>query len=180
MQNCQIQFLKAKHGKHYNDLVIDGTWQGDGHDLYLAYLYEQKILCKQRVATTPPARAATAPRRTRQRGSATRSSASSGDGNSSDDSDGEPPRSLPLLDQAALAAILCIATKTLQNLYSSTPHLLPPAIAIPGARGPRWTPLAVQEWLQHRPQHTSKPLPVAPKRAVGRPRIALAGKGGAS
>lgn len=113
------------------------------------------------------------PRRTRQRGAQTRSSASSGDGNS-DNSDGEPPR---LLDQAALASILSISKKTLQNQYSVAPHTLPPAIAIPGARGPRWTPQAVQEWLEQRPKHTPKPVPVAPKRKVGRPRLALAIKG---
>ena len=115
-------------------------------------------------------------RRTRQRGSTTRSSASSGD-----DSDPEPPRlHIQLLDQAALADLLKISKHSVQNIYSATPHLLPPAIHIPGARGPRWTPQAVQEWLEQRPRHTPKPAPVAPKRAVGRPRIALRSAGGAA
>ncbi|MEB8536399.1 hypothetical protein [Acidithiobacillus ferriphilus] len=105
----------------------------------------------------------------------TRSSAASGDGNESDGSD--PERRLQTYDQAAFASLLCISKKTLQNIYSKTPHLLPPAIQIPGARGPRWTQEAVQEWLQNRPQHPPKPAPVAPKRSVGRPRIALAVKG---
>ena len=123
----------------------------------------------------------TAPRRTRTRGAASRSSAASGDGNSSDP-EPEPERRQPhsLYDQAALASILSISKKTLQNLYSVAPHTLPPAIAIPGARGPRWTPQAVQEWLEQRPQHTPKPAPVAPRRKVGRPRIALAVQGGAA
>ncbi|OCB02038.1 hypothetical protein BBC27_14850 [Acidithiobacillus ferrivorans] len=117
--------------------------------------------------------------RTRQRGSVTRSSAASGDANSDDAS--EPPRpQLNLYDQAALADLLQISKKTLQNQYSVAPHTLPPAIAIPGARGPRWTPLSVEEWLNNRPRHTSKPIPGAPKKKVGRPRIALRSVGGAS
>jgi hypothetical protein len=38
----------------------------------------------------------------------------------------------------------------------------------------------VQEWLNNRPRHTPKPLPVAPKKKVGRPRLALRSAGGAS
>lgn len=119
----------------------------------------------------------TAPRRTRH---TTRSSAKSGDSNTDD---AEPDRPLLcgyLYTEQTLADLLCISKKTLQNLYSKTPWLLPVAIQIPGARGPRWTPQAVQEWLAERPQHTPKPAPVAPRRKAGRPRIALAGKGGAS
>lgn len=115
------------------------------------------------------------PRRTRQRGAASRSSAASGDGNS----DGESPRP-QLYDQPTLAAFLAISKKTLQNRYSVAPHTLPPAISIPGARGPRWTPESVAEWLSSRPQHTTKTATVAPRRKAGRPRIAHAAKGGAS
>jgi hypothetical protein len=110
-----------------------------------------------------------------------RSSAASGDSNSddSDDGDGEPPRH-GLADAAAFAAYICISKKTLQNIYCITPHLLPPAIHVPGARGPRWPWASIDEWLSERPQHTSKSAPVAPRKRVGRPRIALvAGKGGA-
>ncbi len=88
--------------------------------------------------------------------------------------DPEPPRPCKLADEAAFAAHLCISKKTLQNIYSRTPHLLPPAIHVPGARGPRWTQAAIQEWLNSRPSHTSKPAPVAQKRKAGRPRIARA------
>ena len=95
-----------------------------------------------------------------------------------DGDEGEPPR--PLLDQAALADLLCISKKTLQNQYSVAPHTLPPAIAVPGARGPRWTRQSVQEWLESRPRHTPKIAPVAPRRKVGRPRIALVKQGGAA
>lgn len=140
-------------------------------------------------AKTPPAAARAAavrrtptPRRTRQRGSSTRSTAKSGDSNDSS-ADPEPERpglSLNLYDQAALADLLQISKKTLQNRYSVAPHTLPKAIAIPGARGPRWTSQAVQEWLEQRPAHTPKPAPQLAKKKVGRPRIALVGKGGVS
>ena len=131
----------------------------------------------------------------RGRGEGSRSSARSGDGNSdsdsSDDPDSDPARrpqhphhNLQLLDQPSFAALLRVSTKTLQNWYSASPHTLPPAIQIPGARGPRWTQQAVQSWLDSRPAHTAKPAPVAKqRRGVGRPRIAtlaLVGKGGAA
>lgn len=119
-------------------------------------------------------RGAVAPRRTRR---TARSSAKSGDSNSND-ADPEPER--PLFNESSLADLICISKKTIQNLYSKTPHLLPPAIHIPGARGPRWTPESVAEWLSSRPQHTTKTAPVAPRRKAGRPRIAHAAKGGAS
>lgn len=121
-------------------------------------------------------------RQGRRAGDGTRSSAKSGDGNDGD-SDPDPerrPSSFHLYDQGALAALLRISKHTLQNLYSKTPHLLPAAIQIPGARGPRWTPEAVQEWLSARPKHTPKPVVAAPRRKVGRPRIAaLRSNGGA-
>lgn len=85
-------------------------------------------------------------------------------------SHGEAP--IHLHDQASLAELLCISKKTVQNLYSRTPHLLPPAIDIPGARGPRWTAPSIIAWLEGRPAHTSMPAPVMAKRSVGRPRIA--------
>ncbi|WP_163098660.1 hypothetical protein GL267_007315 [Acidithiobacillus ferrianus] len=123
-----------------------------------------------------PRRVAPRVRRTRQRGAGTRSSRASGDSN--DAADPEPPRgtllSLNLYDQAALADLLRVSKKTLQNQYSAAPYTLPSAIQIPGARGPRWTPEAVEEWLSERPRHTPKPAVVAPRRKVGRPRIASA------
>ncbi len=115
--------------------------------------------------------------RARRHTEGSRSSAASGDGNSDPDPDPERRlQPLQLLDQAVLADLLHISKKTLQNLYSNTPHLLPQAISIPGARGPRWTIQAVQTWLDSRPAHhnTAKTAPKAAKRKVGRPRIALA------
>jgi predicted DNA-binding transcriptional regulator AlpA len=83
---------------------------------------------------------------------------------------------LALYDQASLAKLLGVSKKTLQNLYSRTPHQLPVAIDIPGARGPRWTAQSILAWLDGRPTHTSTPAPVVAKRSVGRPRIARGGK----
>ncbi|MHB9043088.1 hypothetical protein [Acidithiobacillus sp.] len=130
----------------------------------------------QRTKTT----AASSRTRTRR---TTRSSAKSGDSN--DDAEPEPERPLlspNLYNEATLADLLAISKKSVQNIYSKSPWLLPSAISIPGARGPRWTQAAIEEWLNSRPRHAPKPTPVvAPKRKVGRPRIALAvaGKGGA-
>lgn len=77
-----------------------------------------------------------------------------------------------LLDEQALAHLLCISKKTVQNIYSKTPHRLPAAIHIPGARGPRWTEKALSDWIDGRPAHTQKPVPPREKKRVGRPRIA--------
>ncbi|MDA8153606.1 MAG: hypothetical protein M0003_13030 [Acidithiobacillus sp.] len=143
------------------------------------YLVERtrSMRTKSRATPTQPQRSAPHPRR--QAG--VRSSAASGDGNNNEP---EPEPERPhqrLLDQADLADILSISKKTLQNKLSVTPHLLPKAIQIPGARGPRWTAEAVKAWLSDRPAYTTQPAPVAPKRTVGRPRLAVAaGKGGAS
>ena len=156
-------------------------------EFYRDFYYDEDLnLCERQRGhgvdiAVAPRRVAPAPRRAR-RGSASRSSAKSGDSN---DSDPDPERRLPpfqlyqLYDQAALASILCISKKTLQNLHSSAPWLLPPAVRIPGARGPRWTMESVQTWLDSRPAHTPKPAPQPkPQKKVGRPRIALVGKGG--
>ena len=158
----------------------DACWDACNSDN--SFSKNKALLALKRMDAMPPvlhivvSTTKNTPRRTRQRGSATRSSSASGDSNDAD-GDGEPPRPQQLLDQVALAALFVTSKKSVQNIYSKSPWLLPPAITIPGARGPRWTPAAVQEWLQNRPQHTPKPIPVAPKKKVGRPRIALAIKG---
>ncbi|MBU2766137.1 hypothetical protein HAP94_08000 [Acidithiobacillus ferrivorans] len=131
-----------------------------------------------------PARVTTVPRAAprRRHAAGVRSSAASGDGNS-DDSDPEHARPLlqnylQLYNESSLATLLCVSKKTIQNLYSKTPWLLPPAISIPGARGPRWTVQCVQAWLNDRPTHTAKAAPKATtSRKVGRPRLALAVQG---
>ncbi len=160
----QLHKLQNEHDRNY--------YYTDG------YMVERVKMPPQKFTVVPVPPHCARLRRTRR---TTRSSAKSGDSNA--DPEPEPERallSLNLYDQAALADFLAVSKKTLQNIYSVAPHTLPKAIAIPGARGPRWTPAAVAEWLQNRPQHTQKTIPVAPKRKVGRPRIALiAGKGGA-
>jgi len=82
-----------------------------------------------------------------------------------------------IYDQSALAGLLKVSKKTLQNIYSSAPNSLPQSIRIPGARGPRWTASAVQEWLDKRPAHVSMQPQVAQKqkKKAGRPRIAAGG-----
>jgi hypothetical protein len=118
--------------------------------------------------------------RARRHGEGSRSSAASGDGNpDSDDPEPERRQPLQLLNQQAFADLLVIDKHTLQNIFSKTPWLLPVAVSIPGARGPRWTPQAVQAWLENRPAHSSaKPIPQPAKNKVGRPRIALAAVAG--
>ena len=89
---------------------------------------------------------------------------------SSDDSDGgEPPSSLPLICTIHdLAVLLQVSPKTLQNKPKSA---LPPAIFIPGCRGPRYHLRDVIEWLESFPtgQRPAKP---SPRKVRGRPRIA--------
>jgi hypothetical protein len=108
-------------------------------------------------------------------------------GGSSDDgdggSDGEPPHHpypYPLvLNYADLANLFKIATGTAKNHYSRDPSSLPPAIHIPGCRGPSWLLTTALLWLEAHEAPASA-APVTPKRRVGRPRIAMQGKGGAS
>jgi hypothetical protein len=102
-------------------------------------------------------------------------------GGSSDDGDGEPPRHpYPLvLNYVDLADLLKIAPGTLKNRYSQAPDTLPPAICIPGCRGPRWLLATVLRWLEAH-EAPAPAAPVTPKRRVGRPRLAMQGKGGAA
>lgn len=97
-------------------------------------------------------------------------------GGSDDDGDGEPPAHLPLVwTTHDLAATLGVSAKTLQN---QPPHHLPPAIRIPGCRGPRYRLQDVLAWLDgfSTGQRPARPLP---RKVRGRPRIALSlGKGG--
>lgn len=163
--------MKRKYQPHGFAARLTPSWQK----------YQARLFTVRAARAAGQVKRVSVHRRTTQRGAATRSSGASGDGNPDDP---EPERrlqaSFTLFDQASLADLLCISKKTLQNLYSKTPWLLPPAIQIPGARGPRWTPGAVDEWLATRPQHTPKPIPQPTKKKVGRPRIALVKQGGAS
>ena len=142
---------------------------------------DRRSLEKSKLHARPISAAPRVGHKRRRAEEGTRSSASSGDSNGDSD-DSNPERCLQTYDQAQFASLLCISKKTIQNLYSKSPHLLPQAIRIPGARGPRWTQQAIHEWLNNRPEHSPKPVPGVRKRKVGRPRIAtaLGGKGGAS
>lgn len=140
-------------------------------------------------ATPTPLRSAAArqPRQhnrqqTRSAHGAAKKSGDDGDGGDGGSGDGEPPHQHPiLLDYADLAALLKVAVGTLKNRYSQAPHTLPPAILIPGCRGPRWLLATVLRWLEaHEAEAQAPAAPVTPKRRVGRPRIAQAGQGGAS
>lgn len=98
-----------------------------------------------------------------------------GDGDSDSDSDGEPPRLLKLYDEHALAKCLRISKKTLQNLFSKSPHLFPQPIKVPGARGPRWTSSAIEKWINDRALISNSTRSAQQQIAPGRPRIARAG-----
>lgn len=124
------------------------------------------------------------PRRTGRQGHGGQKKASSG-GSSSDDgdggaSDGEPPHGHglePLLEYEDLGQIIKLAPGTLKNLYSKSPELLPPAVKLPGHRGPLWLPSTVLGWLEaHQAPAALPTLSKATRR--GRPRIAQQGKGG--
>lgn len=123
-----------------------------------------------------------APRQTRHRATGSNSGAGSGSGsgNDGDGGDGEPPHHPLVLTYEDLATLLHVAVGTLKNRYSRDPSGLPPAILIPGCRGPRWLLATVLRWLEA--HEAMPPANPAPKRRgrVGRPRIAQAGKGGAS
>ncbi|WP_248885542.1 hypothetical protein [Acidithiobacillus acidisediminis] len=144
----------------------------------LSLVTRPQVRLLQRVPATR-----TTTRARRSHGASSRSSAASAESGSDGDGDGgdgEPPQSLisSLLDQNALAQLLCVSKKTLQNQYSKNPFAFPPAIAVPGARGPRWTLASIQAWIANRPTYLppAPPLPTQQKRR-GRPRLALVARG---
>lgn len=86
---------------------------------------------------------------------------------SSDDGDGEPPASLPLiLTVHDLARLLQVSAKTLQNKPKST---LPPAVFIPACRGPRYHRHDVITWLD---SFTHAKTQKKSDGKIGRPRLA--------
>ena len=88
-------------------------------------------------------------------------------GSDEDGEGGEPPASLPLVWTVHdLAKTLSVSAKTLQNKPASA---LPPAIRIPGCKGPRYRFRDVMAWLDGFPAASRPPKP---KRNIGRPRIA--------
>ncbi|MHB1479770.1 MAG: hypothetical protein ACYCQH_09265 [Acidithiobacillus ferrooxidans] len=121
------------------------------------------------------------PRRAGRRGHGGQKKASNDDGDGGA-SDGGPPHGYglePLLEYEDLGQIIKLAPGTLKNLYSKSPELLPPAVKLPGHRGPLWLPSTVLGWLEaHQAPAALPTLSKATRR--GRPRIAQAGKGGVS
>lgn len=100
------------------------------------------------------------PRRAGRQGGQKKTSSAGG----SDDGDGggdggEPPRRLggglePLLNYEDFGLVARLAPGTVNNLYCRSPELLPPAIHIPGHRGPLWRPNDVSRWFE---EHVSPP-----------------------
>lgn len=122
------------------------------------------------------------PRRSGRQGGGQKKTSSNDDGDGGGDG-GEPPRRLggglePLLNYEDFGLVARLAPGTVKNLYCRSPELLPPAIHIPGHRGPLWRPNDVSRWFE---EHVTTPATVTPapkRRKAGRPRIAMQGKGG--
>lgn len=79
-----------------------------------------------------------------------------------------------LMGYAELSAILNLKPESLKNIYCRDHGRLPPAIFLPGFRGPRWDEKTVEDWIAARVVTT--PEPTLPSRSVskkkrGRPRI---------
>ena len=118
---------------------------------------------------------ARAPRRAGRQGGQKKTTS----GGSDDGGDGEPPHRLePLLNYEDFGRVARLAPGTVKNLYCRSPERLPPAIRLPGHRGPLWHPHDVLQWLEdHRVTPVTPPtVPAATKGKRGRPRIAAQGK----
>lgn len=79
------------------------------------------------------------------------------------------------IDLPQLAAALGANPRSLRNAFYLRPEDFPPAIYLPGCRGPRFLVDDVQAWLES--QKTQRPKPPAPPAAPkpqGRPRKASA------
>ena len=91
------------------------------------------------------------------------------------------------IDLPELAAAIGANPRSLRNAFGSHPDDFPPAIYLPGCRGPRFLVDDVQAWLEARKTPAPPPPPATPK-SQGRPRKAsaaqiaraLQGKGGAA
>lgn len=58
--------------------------------------------------------------------------------------------------------------RSLIQLYSQAPQRLPPAVRLPGVRGPRWRLAEVEAWESG---HLQPATAISPGRPRGRPRI---------
>jgi len=75
-----------------------------------------------------------------------------------------------LLDIEGLAPYLCLAPRTIRNKLCADPASLPPRVAVPGTRGPRWRLSDVQAWLSALPVCQEPLDAVAPEKRRGRRR----------
>ena len=135
--------------------------------LLLKKSYNNNVVRVALVSVPPCAR-----RTQERRGAEGKKQAAAGDS----PADPEPPRP-GLAGEAELANQLCISKKTVQNIYSRTPHLLPPAIQIPGARGPRWTQAAIDNGFLSAQSTPQNPHLSQPKRRLAAPGLPARAKG---
>lgn len=93
-----------------------------------------------------------------------------GDGGSDGDGDGDAERPVTpsVFDYAALASRWNTSKKSLQNRFSADPRAFPPAIKLPGAKGPRWLAGDVLQFEQSLRPANRNGAPTSKRR--GRPR----------
>ena len=107
------------------------------------------------------------------------SSGDDSDGGGSDEDGGYKVTAIkPINTQSDLAELVGKSKKTIQNIASSSPNLLPPAVYLPISRAPLYLGQDIISWfLNHRT------IPAQNPKITGRPRIAiqlsLTKKGGA-
>lgn len=75
-----------------------------------------------------------------------------------------------LLDVNTLAPILCLSPRTLRNKLCAEPANLPPRVAVPGIKGPRWRLSDVQKWIASLQNSEAGHLEAVPKSRPGRRR----------
>lgn len=76
-----------------------------------------------------------------------------------------------------LAAAIGANVRSLRNAFYLHQNQFPPAIYLPGTRGPRFLTSDVRNWLEaKKTQRSTSPLPPPIPKAPGRPRKAPAGK----
>lgn len=76
------------------------------------------------------------------------------------------------IDLPALAAAIGGQLRSVRNAFYSRPQDFPPAVYLPGCRGPRFLVEDVQTWLESRRTQQAAPQPPAAPKRQGRPRQA--------
>lgn len=75
------------------------------------------------------------------------------------------------IDLPGLAAAIGANPRSSQNAFYLNPEAFPPAIYLPGCRGPRFLVEDVRAWLEFRKARPASPPPATPN-TQGRPRKA--------